>query len=342
MTYDVYADGFPPVGVDALVARKMGIDTYHENVTYLRRDCPLLRAEGFQALSKVAVRAGTRTILAVLNVVDDPRLLDRLELGLSDEVLAQLAIGEGAPVQVGHAEPPPSAPALRRKISGERLTRAELAAIVRDIAARRYSKIELAAFVVATYRLEFDRDEVLDLTAAMVEAGRRIDWRNVDHGGPVVDKHCIGGIPGNRTSMVIVPIVAAYAEQAGILMPKTSSRAITSPSGTADTMGCLAQVELPVRATGRGRACASRMHCLGRARQPLACRRRTDLGFAPAFSRRPGADGCVHPLEENCGGIDAPAARHPARADRQGARSCGRAAAAQSVRIRGAAPRPGA
>jgi thymidine phosphorylase len=37
-----------------------------------------------------------------------------------------------------------------------------------------------------------------------------------------------------------VPIVAAH----GMLIPKTSSRAITSPAGTADTMDCLAQVEL--------------------------------------------------------------------------------------------------
>jgi thymidine phosphorylase len=60
--------------------------------------------------------------------------------------------------------------------------------------------------------------------------------------GPVVDKHCIGGIPGNRTSMLVVPIVAEH----GLWCPKTSSRAITSPAGTADTMEVLARVELPV------------------------------------------------------------------------------------------------
>jgi thymidine phosphorylase len=109
--------------------------------------------------------------------------------------------------------------------------------MVRDIAGHRYSKIELAAFVVAMSQVDLDRDEVLHLTEAMVGVGRRLDWREE----PVVDKHCIGGIPGNRTSMLVVPIVAAH----GMLMPKTSSRAITSPSGTADTMACLAEVELP-------------------------------------------------------------------------------------------------
>jgi thymidine phosphorylase len=83
---------------------------------------------------------------------------------------------------------------------------------------------------------------VLHLTEAMIATGQRIDWQREVGAGPVVDKHCIGGIPGNRTSMLVVPIVAAH----GMLCPKTSSRAITSPAGTADTMEVLAEVELPL------------------------------------------------------------------------------------------------
>jgi thymidine phosphorylase len=225
----------------ALQARRIGIDTYRENVVYLRRDCPVVRAEGFQALAKVEVAANGRTILAVLNVVDDPRLLGECELGLSEESFAQLGAADGAPVAVRHAEPPPSMWALKRKIAGERLGPNEFSAIVRDIAALRYSKIELAAFVVATDQFALDRDEVLHLTRAMVEVGQRLSWPQ----RPIVDKHCIGGVPGNRTSMLVVPIVAAYAEKSGMLIPKTSSRAITSPAGTADTMAVLAEVELP-------------------------------------------------------------------------------------------------
>ena len=220
-----------------LTGRKVGIDTYRENVVYLRRDCPVYRAEGFQALSKVAVSANSHTILAVLNVVDDRRVIGEMDLGLSEDAFAQLQIAEGAPVRIAHAEPPESIASLRRKIGGERLTGDEILAIVKDIAGHRYSKIELAAFVVATTQWDLDRDEVLHLAEAMVAAGRRLDWGEA----PVVDKHCIGGIPGNRTSMLVVPIVAAH----GMLIPKTSSRAITSPAGTADTMACLAEVELP-------------------------------------------------------------------------------------------------
>ena len=220
-----------------LTGRKVGIDTYRENVVYLRRDCPVYRAEGFQALSKVAVSANSHMILAVLNVVDDTRVIGEMDLGLSEDAFAQLGIAEGAPVRIAHAEPPESIASLRRKIAGERLSADEILAIVKDIAGHRYSKIELAAFVVATTQWDLDRDEVLHLAEAMVAAGRRLDWGEA----PVVDKHCIGGIPGNRTSMLVVPIVAAH----GMLIPKTSSRAITSPAGTADTMACLAKVELP-------------------------------------------------------------------------------------------------
>ena len=85
-------------------------------------------------------------------------------------------------------------------------------AIVHDIADHRYSKIELTAFVVACNRDELDREEVFFLSDAMVATGQRLDW----HEPLVVDKHCIGGIPGNRTSMLIVPIVAAH----GMLCPK--------------------------------------------------------------------------------------------------------------------------
>ena len=220
-----------------LALRRVAIDTWRENVAYLHRDCAVYRAEGFQALSKIEVRANGRRILATVNVVDDAALVGCHELGLSEDAFAQLGVDNGHTVSVAQAEPPESMGALFRKIASERLTREDFGAIVRDIAEHRYSKIELTAFVVACQN-ELDREEVFFLTDAMVASGRRIDW----HEPLVVDKHCIGGIPGNRTTMLVVPIVAAH----GMLCPKTSSRAITSPAGTADTMEVLANVELPL------------------------------------------------------------------------------------------------
>lgn len=224
-----------------LRARPVGIDTFRENVVFMHRDCGVVHAEGFQALSKVEVRVADgeapRSILAVLNVAVDDCIVEPGELGFSVQAFEQLGVETGTEVLIAHAEPPASIAALHRKIASERLTRDDYRGIIRDISTNRYSKIEMAAFVVASSQFGLDRDEVLFLTEAMVESGRRFDW----HEHRVVDKHCIGGIPGNRTSMLVVPIVAAH----GMLMPKTSSRAITSPAGTADTMEMLAEVDIP-------------------------------------------------------------------------------------------------
>ena len=81
-----------------------------------------------------------------------------------------------------------------------------------------------------------DLDEISGLTKAMITSGKQLDWNKEI----VVDKHCIGGLPGNRTTPIVVAIAAAY----GLTMPKTSSRAITSPAGTADTMEVLTNVTL--------------------------------------------------------------------------------------------------
>ena len=218
-----------------LKLKRVAIDTYRENVAYLARDCPLYRAEEFQALSKIEVTAAGRSILATLNIVDDPALLKPDELGLAEQSFRQLDFAEGQGVEIAHASPPASRDFVRAKIQGRTLSLAEYEAIIRDIVANRYSKMEIAAFLVASAGF-LSTDEVLSLTHAMAAVGARLEWST----RPIVDKHCIGGIPGNRTSMIVVPIVAAH----GLTIPKTSSRAITSPAGTADTMEVLARVDI--------------------------------------------------------------------------------------------------
>lgn len=226
----------PAASAARLNLRKGLIDSHHENVAYMHRECAVYRAEGFKALSKIEIRSNGHSILATLNVVDDENIVACGELGLSRSAMLQLNSSQGHAVSVAQAEPPASISALHRKLNGERLNEEDLRSIVGDIAELRYSKIELTAFVVACNRDELDREEVFFLSQAMIAAGRRMNW----HEPLVIDKHCIGGIPGNRTSMLVVPIVAAH----GMVCPKTSSRAITSPAGTADTMEVLSNVEL--------------------------------------------------------------------------------------------------
>lgn len=235
-------DGLAAASRPLLKARRIGIETSQEFVVYMHRDCQVCRAEGFEALARVQVRAGDRSIVATLNVVD-PGLLSVGEAGLSNSAWRALGLRSGDAVTVTHAPALDSMSPVRAKIYGHRLEDADLRRIVADIAAGHYPDTHIAAFLAACAGGRMDVQETIGLTRAMVDAGEVIDWgRDV-----VADKHCVGGLPGNRTTPIVVAIVTA----AGLTMPKTSSRAITSPAGTADVMETLTTVALDVPAMRR-------------------------------------------------------------------------------------------
>lgn len=218
-----------------LLAKPIALDTFRENVVLLARCCVAFRPERLKGLRTVEVRAKGRSLLATPIICDDPGLVSGGEVGLPEPLLHRLGVADGEAVEVAPARPPRTLEAVRAKIAGETLSPADYLAITRDLADHRWSDMEVAAFLVACASF-MSPDETLWLAEAMVAAGSRLDWgREL-----VVDKHCIGGIPGNRTSLIVAPIVAAH----GLCMPKTSSRAITSPAGTADTMEVFARVEL--------------------------------------------------------------------------------------------------
>ena len=215
--------------------RRLGIDTGAEHVIFLNADSPVCRSEGFGSHSRLELRLGAQRMLATLNIVGGD-MLGVDEVGLSESAWRSLAPGCADRVVLAHPPSVDSLASVRAKIFGKTLTAAELRDIVGDIVAHRYSNIELAAFITAGCTDNFGLDEVIALTRAMVDTGTHLHWSQP----MVVDKHCIGGLTGNRTT----PIVVAIATATGLLMPKTSSRAITSPAGTADTMAMLAPVEL--------------------------------------------------------------------------------------------------
>lgn len=219
----------------ALRVRALGIDTHQEPVVYMRVDCHVCRSEGFVAHSRIDAHYNGRVVTATLNTVHGD-LLAVNEIGLSEAALRMLAVAEGEMVTLSHTPALESLSYVRHKIYGHRLSHEQWREVMHDIVAGRYSDIHLAAFVTSCGGDRLDTDEVIGLTEAMVVTGERLSWG----APPIVDKHCVGGIPGNRTTPIVVAIIAAN----GLVMPKTSSRAITSPSGTADTVETMTRVEL--------------------------------------------------------------------------------------------------
>lgn len=217
------------------VARRLRIESLNEPIALIHTNNPVARSEGLAMRAQIEIAFGGRTTIARL-YQDAGDMVAMHEVGLSEPSWSILGVHDGDKVELRHPPPLASLSAVRAKLYGHRLDDARLSTIINDIGKRRYSDVQIAAFVAAFASHPPDVNEMAALTRAMVAVGDRMAW---DH-APIVDKHCIGGLPGNRTT----PIVVAIAAAAGLTIPKTSSRAITSAAGTADMMETMTRVDL--------------------------------------------------------------------------------------------------
>src|SRR3989338_316504 len=161
---------------------------------------------------------------------------------LSKEIIDFLRIKNNEFVEISLAKATQSAnQIINKKLLGEKLNEKEIYQIVKDIVDNALPETEIAFFISAIYERGMDINEITWLTKAVFNTGKKLNLNLKNK--LIVDKHSIGGIAGNRTTPIVVPICAA----AGLIMPKTSSRSITSPAGTADTMEYLTNVCLPLK-----------------------------------------------------------------------------------------------
>jgi AMP phosphorylase len=188
---------------------------------------------GIHSSDRVTIEFKNKKIIAIANVASD---FPKKTIGIYEEVQEILKIVEGETIIVQAAERPESIGHIREKLMGRKLRQEEIRSIILDVVERHLSDVELASFVTSLHIRGTSMDEVEGLTKAMIETGKTIDFGK----SPILDKHSIGGVPGDKTTILVVPIVAA----AGFTIPKTSSRAITSPAGTADRVEVLCPVDL--------------------------------------------------------------------------------------------------
>ncbi len=189
---------------------------------------------GVRNLDRVRVVGPKSSITAIVETTDS--IVGEKEVGLLEIGFHTLKIKEGENVDVLPTTRPESVDFIKKKMNGLELSQEEIRAIVKDIVDRNLSDIELAAYVTSTYINGMNLREITDLTKAMVESGETIE---IDR-KPIFDFHSIGGVPGNKVTLLVVPIIAA----SGLSIPKTSSRAISSACGTADIFEVLANVTL--------------------------------------------------------------------------------------------------
>jgi len=204
-----------------------------------------------RAGDRIKIKKGSKETIAFIDVTTKEHKAQQGEIGLVDEIIKAMSLKQGDILEVVAAAKPLSVTAIRKKMENVPFRYEDTKQIIEDIINNKLSDIELTYFISGAYARGMSQEEVVFLIRSMVETGDKISLDQY----PVVDKHCIGGVPGNRTSAIIVPIISA----AGITIPKTSSRAITSPAGTADTLEVLMNVNLTkekaIKVIGQSNGC---------------------------------------------------------------------------------------
>ena len=165
-------------------------------------------------------------------------LVKENEVAVSSELKKNLGLKIGQKVEVNISSPPKSMDFIKKKMNNKSLSQEEIHVIIEDVVNNSLSDAEIALFVSSMYKYGLSMKETIYLIKAILKTGSVLKLKNKFVG----DKHSIGGVPGNRTTPIVVSICAA----AGIIMPKNSSRAITSAAGTADVIETIANVEFSI------------------------------------------------------------------------------------------------
>jgi len=217
-----------------LKVKTIGLETGGKPIVILNREDA--DEIGVRSLSRVRIQYRDKEITAIVNI--SSQVIGHGHVGVSEEVKNILKLRQDVEVFVEVAKFPSSLTYIINRLKGRKLNYDEIREIIKDVVEGNLNEIEIAAFITALNNYGLDLDEAANLATAMIETGDRLHLNRK----LVVDKHSVGGVPGDKTTLLVVPIVAA----AGLTIPKTSSRAITSAAGTADRAESLMKVDLNI------------------------------------------------------------------------------------------------
>ena len=187
---------------------------------------------GINIRDRVSLKTTSKEIWTIVDIVGG--LIGENEIAVSSEIKKELDLKKGQHVDVNIASNPKSLEFIKEKLGGKILSREKIKSIIQDVSSNSLSESEIALFVSGMYQHGMNFKETVNLIDSILKSGKRLKIKN----GFIVDKHSIGGISGR-----ITPVVVSICACAGLTFPKTSSRAITTPAGTADAMETICDVE---------------------------------------------------------------------------------------------------
>ncbi|MCK4553215.1 thymidine phosphorylase [Candidatus Pacearchaeota archaeon] len=213
-----WSAGLPVTMINEITAKKIGVHTK----------------------DRVAIKTLKKSPKEISTIINTTKgLVRKNEIAVSSELKKRLCLRVGQKVDVKLDQAPKSIVFINKKLNKKKLSSEEIDEIIKDIVDNSLSEPEIALFISAMYNHGMNMKETISLIKAILKTGNKISFKNEF----VVDKHCIGGVSGNRTTPIVVSICAA----AGLLVPKNSSKAITSAAGTADVIETVAKIEFSIK-----------------------------------------------------------------------------------------------
>jgi len=212
-----------------LIAQILDIESSKKSAIINEQDAEKL---GLTINDRVRISSQKGSIICIVEL--STSFVEPGSIALYNNVASSISVNDGEKLEVSYEPTPQSVEYIRKKMGGGKLTEGEIKSIMNDLVKSELSDLDISAFLLASNYIGLDTEEIKNITVSMAETGQKLNLN-----GFIVDKHSIGGVPGNKVSLLIVPTVALTE----LLIPKTSSKAITSPSGTADTMSVLANVK---------------------------------------------------------------------------------------------------
>jgi AMP phosphorylase len=218
-----------------LKIKKLDIKTGQSNIALLNVDEAM--RYGIKAGDKIRITWAKNTVIAEANT--SRKRVKPGQIGLYKDIWEKMKIAPNTITEIEFIERAKSIKAIKKRLLGKKLNYDDFYQIFSDIANGILTRTETTYFVASSFIRDYDDQELYFMTKAMAETGEMLKFGNK----MVIDKHSVGGLAGNRTTMIAIPILASL----GLIIPKTSSRAITSPAGTSDTMEVLAPVSFSAK-----------------------------------------------------------------------------------------------
>ncbi len=191
---------------------------------------------GITTLDKIKVLHHGEEIVLDVDLTNE--LVDFWKMGITNDVHKQFWINEWDIITIEWiSKASTSVRAIKKKLLWKKLNKKEIYSLVKDMSEGKLSDVLVSYYAACSFCYPSDEEELYYTAKYSADFWDKIDFK---HNTAV--KYSVWWLPGNETTMIIVPILASL----WIYSPKTFTKSITSPAATWECVETLMNINLDV------------------------------------------------------------------------------------------------